>query len=43
LVPTRERELAWKLHELLASPLGEAVARIVEETYRMLPQSRHMG
>src|SRR6476661_2773428 len=27
----RERELAWKLHELLGSPLGESVARIVEE------------
>jgi len=30
LVPARERELAWKLHELLASPFGEGVARIVE-------------
>lgn len=33
----RERDLAAKLHELLASPYGEAVARIVEETYRLLP------
>ncbi|HEV3166477.1 MAG TPA: helix-turn-helix transcriptional regulator [Isosphaeraceae bacterium] len=33
----RERDLAKKLHELLASPLGEGVARIVEESYRMLP------
>jgi transcriptional regulator with XRE-family HTH domain len=33
----RERELAKKLHELLNSPLGEGVARIVEESYRMLP------
>jgi transcriptional regulator with XRE-family HTH domain len=36
-MPTRERELTKKLHELLASPLGEGVARIVEESYRMLP------
>lgn len=35
---TRERELAWKLHELLASPLGEGIARIVEESHRLLPQ-----
>ena len=34
----RERELVLKLHEILASPLGEPVARIVEETYRLLPQ-----
>jgi len=36
----RERELVMKLHELLASPFGDAVARIVEESYRMLPQAR---
>jgi len=36
-LPARERELALKLHELLASPLGEGVARIVEESYRLLP------
>src|SRR4051794_15825626 len=24
-LPARERELAWKLHELLASPLGEGI------------------
>src|SRR4051812_24709370 len=30
----REREIVMKLHELLASPLGDPVARIVEETYR---------
>jgi transcriptional regulator with XRE-family HTH domain len=36
-VPLRERDLTKKLHELLASPLGEGVARIVEESYRMLP------
>jgi transcriptional regulator with XRE-family HTH domain len=42
-LPPRERELAWKLRELLSSPLGEGIARIVEESYRMLPQSRHLG
>lgn len=36
----RERDLVLKLHEILASPLGEPVARIVEETYRLLPQQR---
>jgi transcriptional regulator with XRE-family HTH domain len=37
---SRERELVGKFHELLASPLGEPVARIVEETHRLLPQTR---
>jgi len=36
---SRERELTSKFQELLASPLGDAVARIVEETYRLLPPS----
>ena len=36
----REVELARKLHELLASPLGEGVALIVEESYRLLPLIR---
>ena len=40
MVVPRERELAWKLHELLTSPLGEGVARIIEETYRLLPHPR---
>ena len=34
--PTRG-DLDRKFHELLASPLGEGVARIVEESYRILP------
>ena len=34
---TRERELVSKLHELLASPLAEPIARIVEESHRLLP------
>ena len=37
---SRERDLVKKLHELLASPLGEPVAKIVEETHRLLPQAR---
>jgi transcriptional regulator with XRE-family HTH domain len=32
-------ELDRKFHELLASPLGEGVARIVEESYRILPRA----
>lgn len=43
LIPQRERDLAWKLHELLASPLGEGIARIVEESYRLLPRTRHQA
>ncbi len=39
----RERELVMKLHEVLASPFGDAIARIVEESYRMLPQTRVAG
>ncbi len=35
----RERELDRKFHELLASPLGESVARIIEESYRMMPHA----
>ena len=34
----REREIDRKFHELLASPLGEGLARIVEETHRILPK-----
>jgi hypothetical protein len=36
----RERELTLKLHDLLASPLGEPVARILDETHRLLPHAR---
>lgn len=36
--PTRLGDLDRKFHEILASPLGEGVARIVEETYRILPK-----
>lgn len=33
----RARDLERKLLEVLDSPLGESVARILEETYRLLP------
>jgi transcriptional regulator with XRE-family HTH domain len=36
----REGELMSKLHDLLHSPLGESVARIVEELHTMVPRSR---
>jgi transcriptional regulator with XRE-family HTH domain len=32
-------DLDRKFHEVLASPLGEGVAKIVEETYRILPHA----
>jgi len=38
--PSRESEVERKLRELLASPLGESVARIVEESHRLLPALR---
>ena len=34
---TRELDLARKLHALLASPLGDGIARILEDSYRLLP------
>jgi len=34
-----DRDLERKFHELLASPLGEGVARIVEESHRILPRA----
>jgi hypothetical protein len=39
----RERELAGKLHDLLTSPFAEPVARILEETHRLIPQGRMAG
>lgn len=36
---SRDRELTLKFQEILASPLGEAIARIIEETHRLLPPS----
>ena len=37
--PARASELERKFQELLASPLGEGLARIVEESYRILPRA----
>jgi len=36
---SRNGELDRKFREVLASPLGEGVARIVEETHRFLPNA----
>jgi DNA-binding XRE family transcriptional regulator len=36
---SRDQELVSKLLELLASPMGEGIARIVEEAHRLLPPS----
>jgi hypothetical protein len=36
----REGELMSKLHDLLHSPIGNGVARILEELHAMLPRSR---
>ncbi len=33
----RERDLTGKFLDLLSSPLGEGIARIIEETHRLLP------
>ena len=32
----RERDLSWKFRELLRSPLGEGIARLVEDSHRLL-------
>ena len=40
MVPPRERELARKLREILHTPLGEAVARMVEESHRLVASQR---
>ncbi|MDX2037783.1 MAG: helix-turn-helix transcriptional regulator [Isosphaeraceae bacterium] len=34
----RERDLERKLRDLLSSPMGESVARIIEEVHRLLPE-----
>ncbi len=39
----REGELMSKLHDLLHSPLGESVARIVEELHAVIPRSRPLA
>jgi transcriptional regulator with XRE-family HTH domain len=37
MMTNRERDLERKLNEVLRSPLGEGLARIVEESHRLLP------
>ena len=37
---SNEGELISKLHDILYSPVGRGVARILEELHRVLPQSR---
>jgi hypothetical protein len=41
----RDEELLQKFQELLASPLGDGLARLIEESHRMLPQigSKQLG
>ncbi len=39
LIGNRERELERKFYELLNSPFGDGVARILEESHRFLPQT----
>ena len=39
----REGELMSKLHDLLHSPVGEGIARIVEEFHAILPRSRPLN
>jgi len=36
----REGELMSKLHDLIHSPLGDGIARIVEELHTLLPRTR---
>jgi transcriptional regulator with XRE-family HTH domain len=43
IMTSREHELTRKLQEVLASPLGEGVALIVEESFRLLPLLRPPG
>ena len=39
----REGELMSKLHDLLHSPMGDGVARILEELHALIPRSRSIG
>ena len=40
LATGREIEILRKVQELLDSPLGDSIGRIVEESYRLLPPLR---
>lgn len=37
----REGELMSKLHDLLHSPVGTSVARVIDELHGLMPRSRH--
>jgi transcriptional regulator with XRE-family HTH domain len=39
----REGELMSKLHDLLHSPVGAGVARILDELHGLIPRARHSG
>ena len=39
----REGELMSKLHDLLHSPLGMGIARIIEELHTMIPRNRNLS
>jgi transcriptional regulator with XRE-family HTH domain len=40
MVPSRDIEILRKFQELMASPLGDGIGRIVEESHRLLLPSR---
>lgn len=40
MAPGRDGEILRKFQELMESPLGEGIGRIVEESYRLLPPMR---
>jgi len=39
----REGELMSKLHDLLHSPLGMGIARIIDELHTMIPRNRNLS
>jgi len=39
----REGELMLKLHDLLHSPLGTGIARIIDDLHTMIPRARNLG
>jgi transcriptional regulator with XRE-family HTH domain len=43
MLVTREGELISKFREVLHSPLGPGIARIVDELHLMLPRARHLS
>jgi hypothetical protein len=39
----REGELMSKLHDLLHSPMGSGIARIIDELHQMGPRSKNLS